>query len=120
EIIRQVALGLQHAHERQIVHRDIKPSNIMVTPEGNVKLLDWGLGRIREETASSEILLTLANQTLGTPDYIAPEQIQNSHQADHLSDIYGLGGTLFTLLTGMPPREWRTDKRTVGPLKKPD
>jgi serine/threonine-protein kinase len=120
EIIRQVALGLQHAHDQQIIHRDIKPSNIMVTPEGNVKLLDWGLGRIWEETTNPEIFLTMANQTLGTPDYIAPETLQNSHQADHLSDIYSLGGSLFTLLTGMPPRDWRNGNGQTGVLKKPD
>jgi serine/threonine-protein kinase len=120
EITRQVALGLQHAHDQQIVHRDIKPSNIMVTPEGKVKLLDWGLGRIWEETSNPEIFLTMANQTLGTPDYIAPEALLNSHQADHLSDIYSLGGTLFTLLTGMPPREWRNGNPDIGVLRKPD
>lgn len=120
EIVRQVALGLQHAHDQQIVHRDIKPSNIMVAPKGNVKLLDWGLGRIWEETTNPEIFLTTANQTLGTPDYIAPETLENSHLADHLADVYSLGGTLFTLLTGMPPRDWRNGKTDAGPLKKPD
>ena len=73
----QAALGLQHAHERGMVHRDIKPSNLMLSPRGNralVKVLDFGLAKVKSE-GLAEGGLTLEGQMLGTPGYIAPEQI---------------------------------------------
>lgn len=109
EIILQVAKGLEHAHGQNVIHRDIKPSNIMVTSAGQVKLLDWGLARIWEGVKSQqEVFITVAHQTVGTPDYIAPEQLEDSRSVDARADIYSLGGTLFTLLTGKAPRDWRT------------
>lgn len=122
EIIRQVAEGLSHAHARQVVHRDIKPSNIMVTPQGTAKLLDWGLARVLENSpAYQEIFITIANQAVGTPDYIAPEQLQDSRKVDPRADIYSLGGTLFTLLTGQPPRDSRTGRDVAYSwLQRPD
>jgi len=96
----QAALGLQHAFERGLVHRDIKPSNLWLTPAGQVKVLDLGLARLCDEGA---VPMTEAGAWMGTPDYIAPEQILDSHTADTRADLYSLGCTLFHLLAGDPP-----------------
>jgi serine/threonine protein kinase len=106
EIIRQAALGLQHAHEHQLVHRDIKPGNLMLSRSGEVKLLDLGLAKFRAEwrgEAQSPGGLTQPGMTMGTIDYMAPEQGEDSAAADIRADIYSLGCTLFFLLTGKTP-----------------
>jgi serine/threonine protein kinase len=103
--VHQAALGLQHAHERGMVHRDIKPSNLMVAREGNkpvIKVLDFGLAKVTSE-GLAESGLTHEGQMLGTPDYIAPEQIRDARSADIRADIYSLACTLFYLLAGRPP-----------------
>lgn len=98
----QVAEALDHASRRFVVHRDIKPSNILVTPDGRTKLIDLGLAKIHApDGASSD--LTSSGVTLGTFDYIAPEQARDPRVADSRSDIYSLGCTLFFMLTGRPP-----------------
>lgn len=102
DCIRQAALGLQHAHECGMVHRDIKPHNLMLTPDGVVKVMDFGLARLEREPAS-QTGTTGDNILMGTADYIAPEQAQDGHRADIRADIYGLGCTLFHLLAGKPP-----------------
>jgi hypothetical protein len=100
-IARQVALGLQHAHERHMVHRDIKPANILLTPAGQVKVLDFGLARFLRENEGGS--LTAPGTVLGTPDYLAPEQAFDARKADIRADIYSLGCTLYFLLAGRPP-----------------
>ena len=103
--IHQVAQGLQHAYERGMVHRDIKPANLIYATEGNkrvVKVLDLGLAKVTGE-GQADSSLTREGQMLGTPDYIAPEQIRDAQAADIRSDIYSLGCTLYYLLTGGPP-----------------
>jgi WD40 repeat protein len=102
DYIRQAALGLQHAFEQGMVHRDLKPHNLMLTPDGRVKILDFGLARFASEAADAAAL-TSTGIVLGTVDYIAPEQADNAHRADIRSDIYGLGCTLYHLLAGQPP-----------------
>jgi hypothetical protein len=101
ELIRQAALGLQYLHEHRLVHRDIKPSNLMRTPTGTVKVLDLGLARFR--SGSSDQDLTQPNMMMGTPGYLAPEQILNAANVDIRADLYGLGATFFYLLTGRDP-----------------
>ncbi|MGO9115128.1 MAG: serine/threonine-protein kinase [Thermoguttaceae bacterium] len=106
EIIRQAALGLQHAHEHQLVHRDVKPANLMLCRSGQVKLLDLGLAKFHSEwrgDAQPQRGLTQPGVTMGTIDYMAPEQWENSATADIRADIYSLGCTLFFLLTGRTP-----------------
>jgi formylglycine-generating enzyme required for sulfatase activity/serine/threonine protein kinase len=111
ELIRQAALGLQCAHEHGLVHRDIKPSNLMLTKQGQVKLLDLGLARFSTEGQPMGREVTATGQIMGTPDYMAPEQITDTHGVDIRADIYSLGCTLYKLLAGRPPfsgPEYRT------------
>ncbi len=102
DYMRQSALGLEHAHQKGLVHRDVKPSNLMVTREGVVKVLDLGLARV-QEADQLNTRLTRPDAVMGTPDYMSPEQINSSSDADARSDIYSLGCTFYHLLTGQPP-----------------
>jgi hypothetical protein len=101
--MRRAAQGLWAAARADVVHRDVKPANILVTEDGAVKLTDFGLAK----TINVDPELTAAGLVVGTPDYISPEQARGE-QADSISDVYGLGCTLFHLLTGIPP--FRTDQ----------
>jgi len=88
EAIRQAALGLQYAHEHGLVHRDIKPSNLMLTRDGQVKILDLGLALLQiSEMGRGELIST--GQTMGTADYMAPEQVDDRHSVDIRADIHG-------------------------------
>ena len=99
ELVRQTAVGLQYIHENGLVHRDIKPSNLMLTRQGQVKILDLGLALLDpHQTTGKE--LTSNGLAMGTPDYIAPEQAGDSHRVDIRADIYSLGCTFYHLLAG--------------------
>ena len=97
----QITSALRHTSEHGVVHRDIKPSNIIITPSGRAKLVDLGLAR--KESAESSPDLTMAGTTLGTFDYLSPEQAKDPRNVDVRSDIYSLGCTLYHALTGEPP-----------------
>jgi serine/threonine protein kinase/formylglycine-generating enzyme required for sulfatase activity len=99
----QAALGLQHAHENGMVHRDIKPQNLMLARKHVVKILDFGLAKVASEASTEAGCKTRAGAVMGTPDYMAPEQWMDARTADIRADIYSLGCTFFTLLTGNPP-----------------
>jgi serine/threonine protein kinase len=99
--ILQIATGLEHAATRGVVHRDVKPSNIIISPNGRAKLVDMGLARNLERHGERD--LTQSGVTLGTFDYISPEQALEPREADARSDIYSLGCTLYHMLTGIPP-----------------
>src|SRR5262245_37684173 len=105
EIIRQAALGLQHACNAGLVHRDIKPSNIIVSRNnGPVKLVDLGLARLMAEPGGDDgHRLTQEGFVIGTPDFLAPEQARNPMAVDIRADIYALGGTLYYILTARVP-----------------
>ncbi len=99
----QAAQGLQHAHDQGMVHRDIKPGNLILTPAGQVKILDFGLARLAHEPDPKATGLTRRGDFLGTPDFVAPEQAMDASQADIRTDVYSLGCTLYYLLAGRPP-----------------
>lgn len=100
--ILQIASALVHTSAQGVVHRDIKPSNIIITPTGRAKLVDLGLAR-KENKDDQAADLTVAGTTLGTFDYISPEQARDPRVADVRSDVYSLGCTLYHMLTGEPP-----------------
>jgi hypothetical protein len=102
DLARQAALGLQHAHEHGLVHCDIKPQNLLLTPGGQVKIVDFGLARVAADGSPPATPLP-SGVVLGTPDYVAPEQARNPAQVDIRADVYGLGCTLYHLLTGHGP-----------------
>ena len=109
ECVRQASIGLQHIHERELIHRDLKPSNLMVTADSvfetpHVRILDLGLGRFVGGTIEGDDL-TCAGHTVGTLDYMAPEQIKSGRDADIRADIYSLGCTLYQSLSGRLPFE---------------
>jgi len=106
DVIRQAAIGLQHAHEQKMVHRDIKPANLIVDWSaeglGIVKIMDMGLVRVGDDD-EHQTTVTKAGQVMGTPDYMSPEQGWNTATVDIRSDIYSLGCSFFRLLTGRVP-----------------
>lgn len=103
DFIRQAAMGLQHAHDTAgLVHRDIKPGNLIVDKAGTVKILDLGLARFFHEENES-ITQKYDETVLGTADYLAPEQILDSHSVDIRADIYSLGATFYYCLAGKAP-----------------
>ncbi|MGY8752360.1 MAG: serine/threonine protein kinase [Phycisphaerales bacterium] len=99
-IIRQVAQALQHAHKVGFIHRDIKPKNIMIAKNGDVKLADLGLARALNDAEAAE---AEAGRAYGTPYYISPEQIRGKKDITPAADIYGLGATLYHMVTGRVP-----------------
>ena len=101
ELARQAAAGLEYACQQGVVHRDVKPSNLMLTSAGILKVLDLGLARLIDRPAQDE--LSREGELLGTLDYMAPEQLSDSREVDARADVYGLGATLYKLLTGRAP-----------------
>ena len=99
-VIRDVALGLKYAASQGLIHRDIKPSNILRSREGQIKVIDLGLA-LNAEFEDERV--TREGTTVGTVDYMAPEQARDSRAASIQSDIYSLGCTFYYLLTGIPP-----------------
>ncbi|MEO8478036.1 MAG: serine/threonine-protein kinase [Gemmatimonadota bacterium] len=117
ELFRQVCGAVQHAHRALVVHRDLKPGNILVTPDGTVKLLDFGIAKVLDDTESADEAATRPGSTPGTPVYLAPELLRGE-PVSTAADVYALGVVGFELLsgrvpfpaTGRPSDEWR---RTV-------
>ena len=99
-IVTDVCRGLAYAHKQGVVHRDVKPGNILLAQDGTAKLADLGLARRTDRDITT---LTRSGQAMGTPDYMAPEQIRDPRQADARSDIYSLGATWYHMLFGEPP-----------------
>lgn len=101
-IVSQVCDALQYAHEMGIVHRDIKPENVLIDQRGQVKIADFGLAKILSKPLT-DVTLTGVHQIVGTPQYMAPEQMEKPTEVDHRADIYSLGVVFYELLTGELP-----------------
>ncbi len=107
-IVPQICDALQFAHDEGVVHRDIKPENILIDKRGRVKIADFGLAKLLDvdaddSPAETPFTLTGTHQVLGTPHYMAPEQMQGSSGVDHRADIYSLGVVFYEMLTGDLP-----------------
>jgi serine/threonine protein kinase len=101
-IVPQICEALQFAHDHGIVHRDIKPENILIDTQGRVKIADFGLAKMMRLEAGAPDL-TLTRHAIGTPQYMAPEQIEKPETVDHRADIYSLGVVFYEMLTGELP-----------------
>ncbi|WP_261344255.1 protein kinase domain-containing protein [Stieleria varia] len=101
-IVPPICDALQYAHDHGVVHRDIKPANILIDRHGQVKIADFGLAKLASES-DQDFTLTAAHQVMGTPRYMAPEQLKGSHAVDHRADIYSLGVVFYEMLTGQIP-----------------
>lgn len=101
-IVPHLCDALQYAHDQGVIHRDIKPENILMSIHGAVKIADFGLSRILGSDSQQEIL-TATHQIMGTPRYMAPEQLEGTHNVDHRADIYSLGVVIYEMLTGELP-----------------
>jgi predicted Ser/Thr protein kinase len=101
-IVPKVCEALQFAHDEGIVHRDIKPENILIDKKGRVKMADFGLAKLLGKTPS-DYRLTATQTVMGTPHYMAPEQLERPQEVDHRADIYSLGVVLYEMLTGELP-----------------
>ncbi len=101
-IVPHLCDALQYAHDKGVVHRDIKPENILMSLDGSVKIADFGLSRILGNE-SQQYSLTATHQVMGTPRYMAPEQLEGAHGVDHRADIYSLGVVIYEMLTGELP-----------------
>ena len=101
-IVPQICEALQYAHDKGVVHRDIKPENILLDKKGRVKIADFGIAKLVGREAK-DLTLTGAGQVMGTPHYMAPEQIEHPQEVDHRADIYSLGVVFYQMLTGELP-----------------
>ncbi|MDP6947323.1 MAG: serine/threonine-protein kinase, partial [Myxococcota bacterium] len=101
-IVPHLCDALQFAHDKGVIHRDIKPDNILMATDGSVKIADFGLARILGKV-DQQTELTGTHQIMGTPRYMAPEQLESARSVDHRADIYSLGVVFYEMLTGELP-----------------
>lgn len=120
-ISRQVAEAVSAAHKKGVVHRDLKPGNIKITPEGRIKVLDFGLAKTYDRDKSNETAATHLGRVIGTPAYMSPEQARGK-DTDHRTDIWSFGCIMYQMLTGRLPFEGETATDTLTHIieQKPD
>jgi eukaryotic-like serine/threonine-protein kinase len=117
KLVRTLAEGVQHAHERGIVHRDLKPANVLLAADGTPKIADFGLVKRLDDLAT----LTHTGAILGTPCYMAPEQAAGAgREVGPLSDVYALGAVLYELLTGRPPFQGQSPLEVLDRVRTED
>ena len=102
-IVPKICEALQYAHDQDVLHRDIKPENILLDTQGRAKIADFGIAKLVGEDAAGNVTLTMTGVSLGTPHYMAPEQLEKPSDVDHRADIYSLGVVLYEMLTGELP-----------------
>src|ERR1041385_7569578 len=113
-ILRDVARALSYAHERGVIHRDIKPDNILLS-HGAAVVTDFGIAKaLSASRTGSDATLTQTGTSIGTPAYMAPEQVAGDADADHRVDLYAFGCTAYELLAGHPPFVGRTPAKTLA------
>src|SRR5262245_55143422 len=103
KIVPQLCDALEYAHGEGVVHRDIKPENILLDRKGRVKIADFGLAKLVGADVAAANMLTVTNMVMGTPHYMAPEQVENPKGVDHRADIYAIGVVFYEMLTGELP-----------------
>ncbi|HVE38418.1 MAG TPA: serine/threonine-protein kinase [Planctomycetota bacterium] len=103
KIVPQLCDALEVAHAEGVVHRDIKPENILLDKKGRVKIADFGLAKLVGADVAAANMLTVTNMVMGTPHYMAPEQVENPKSVDHRADIYAIGVVFYEMLTGELP-----------------
>ena len=113
-IFAEICKGLKYAHDKGVIHRDIKPANILISKEGEVKITDFGIAKSDEEESG----LTQKGTTLGTPSYMAPEQIADSKNVDKRADIFSLGVLLYQMVTGKLPFSSDMAVKTIALIQK--
>lgn len=114
-IFSEISKGLKYAHDKDVIHRDIKPANILISNEGEVKLVDFGIATSKE---ADEEGLTKTGMTLGTPSYMSPEQITDTSKVDKRADIYSMGVVLYEMITGKKPFPSGFTPETINSITK--
>lgn len=115
-IFHEICTALKYAHDHNVIHRDIKPANILISREGTVKLVDFGVSTFTDDAEDDS--LTKPGMTIGTPSYLAPEQISNAKNRDKRADIYAAGVVLYEMLTGKKPYKGSLSPELVQKIQK--
>lgn len=115
-IFTEICKALKYAHDQMVIHRDIKPANILISKEGVVKLVDFGVSTSLDGDSSDE--LTKAGMTIGTPSYLAPEQIANAKNRDKRTDIYSMGVMFYEMLVGKKPYQGGFTPEIIAAIEK--